>query len=352
MFGKIKKISNRVFKKVKMDERDDKKIVSNMKKLSRIYDKNTNVVLKFISSMEEDERSKETIRLYKTMLMQFSSFCSKHDKDITSDITKKDIIEYIKMKKESGKWKASSENVFKTCIRNLYKWMSDELATPLNYKDMQKVFHLKKIYSKICSLKLSKYDNEPKTDKAMEYKDVVKLLRIAKERDDYEYNCMYLLFYFGFRKSELLNLKVKYINLEDNSLYIPASVSKTNVYRKLYYNNYVKLILMELIGDKPPEYYLIGDRIPRTHHYLNNMFIRYEDVMGMRLYPHRTRHTCNNEFRKSIPSVIGDQNIIVDLAVKKIIGHRIKDITDRYSSISDDIIREIMINHHWLKLKI
>jgi len=130
-----------------------------------------------------------------------------NDKDITSDITKKDVIEYINAKKESGKWKAISENVFKTCIRNLYKYLKNELVMPADQEGMQRVFELKQIYNKICSLKPSKCDNGIKTDKAMEYRDAVKLLRIAKERDDYEYNCLYLLFYFGFRKSELCTIR-------------------------------------------------------------------------------------------------------------------------------------------------
>jgi len=317
------------------------------KKLKSIYGQNTKIIDDYLIMCKNNGIRPDTITLYKCLLMNFSKYCSDNNINLY-EVDKNIIYEYIKTKK----WSDNTINIFKTVLKSMYKHLSNEIIIPVDPKEMKRVFTQKQIYDKIIDMKMNKIDKNIEPEKAMKKEDVINLLTIAKRRSDMEYNILYILFYFGFRKGEFRKLKVKDIDFDNNGLTIRAENSKTRRARKLFFDDHVKKILLKMTHKKKPDDYVLGfgKRIS-DHQYINNLMKRYEKTVNCgKLFPHRARHTCNNEFRKCIPNKINGNTVIPDLIVKKIMGHKYAhDMTDRYSSIDEKIIKEAMIKHHWLK---
>jgi integrase len=105
-------------------------------------------------------------------------------------------------------------------------------------------------------------------------------------------------FYTGLRRSELINLKVKHVNLKEGFLIVGGEglVTKSRRIREVALCDQVKNLLEDIINKKKPDDLLFGktNRIPYTADHVSSMFKKA--VRGKQLSERIHFHTCRHSY--------------------------------------------------------
>lgn len=124
-----------------------------------------------------------------------------------------------------------------------------------------------------------------------------------------------ILLYTGLRISELFNLKISEVDLEKEIFHITNSKTKNGIRILPIHKKIVPLIKKR---HNPDNIYLITNRTGNQVDYTN--FIKYHWKVN------HTRHEARHTFVTYITKVVEDR-----VAVKLLVGHSKKDITDKYT---------------------
>lgn len=134
--------------------------------------------------------------------------------------------------------------------------------------------------------------------------------------------------YSGMRPGELLSLSVDEIDLDNQMLYIHGSKTKSGKFRHIPIHPAILSIITELyeIARKFDQRLILTNRL--GHKLVYQYY--HQELSRLGHTPHDTRHTFITFARKSG---------LDQLAVKRIIGHSVSDITESiYTHLDDDFL--------------
>jgi len=279
----------------------------------------------YIRYLEYEKRySKETIRNYESDILQFIDFCDSEDisyKDIDYDFARF----YLKELKEKRNDKATSVSRKISAIRGFYKYLVNESVIDNNYFDL---------------LVLPK--KEKKLPRYFEYKELEELFNVSDltttlgQRDRL---ILELLYATGIRVSELVNIKIDDIDINNNKIKI---LGKGNKERIVYFENVCKKILNMYLKDGYKELnkynneYLMlnnqGNKLTtRGVRYILDKLIR-ETSLNKKISPHMIRHSFATHLLNEGCDL---------LSVQELLGHESLTATSIYTHITNDRMKEI-----------
>ncbi len=278
----------------------------------------------------ERKLSENTIDSYQNNLHRFEEFLN--GKPIQK-VTKEDIFAYLKSNENMAE---KSRAHYLTVLKNFYEFLSTEELIKENPCE------------NIKAPKISK-----KLPEFLTYEEVEKLLDIKLETPfDYRNKAMLeLLYATGLRVSELVNLKLNQIDLENDLLQILGKGKKerispfsdiANKYMKIYIEKYRNLLLKK----KDSDYVFInnfGNKISRQGFFKNLKVIAKKQGIKKEISPHTLRHSYATHMLKNG----ADLRIIQEL-----LGHSDIGTTEIYTHVINEKLKSDYENHpHYKKNK-
>lgn len=265
------------------------------------------------------KHSDNTIINYKNDIINFLEFTSEK-----IDIEKDDVTNYLKYLYDNNISKSSIARRLSS-LRTFYEYLVKKNIIKINYFKMFK--NPKKEKS------LPKYVKED---------DIDKMFLVPNTRSwigERNLLIIRMLYATGVRVSELVNIKVNDININDRTIKILGKGSKE---RMVVFGNNTKDVLLEYLArgrrqaDIHDSEYLFlnkdGNRL--SARYVRKIIddIIFKASIQMHVSPHMLRHTF----------ATGMLNNGADLvSVKEILGHESLNTTSIYTHVSDDKIRQI-----------
>ncbi len=278
----------------------------------------------------ERKLSENTIDSYQNNLNRFEEFLN--GKPIQK-VTKEDIFAYLKSNENMAE---KSRAHYLTVLKNFYEFLSTEELIKENPCE------------NIKAPKITK-----KLPEFLTYEEVEKLLDIKLETPfDYRNKAMLeLLYATGLRVSELVNLKLNQIDLENDLLQILGKGKKerispfsdiANKYMKIYIEKYRNLLLKK----KDSDYVFInnfGNKISRQGFFKNLKVIAIKQGIKKEISPHTLRHSYATHMLKNG----ADLRIIQEL-----LGHSDIGTTEIYTHVINEKLKSDYENHpHYKKNK-
>ena len=270
----------------------------------------------------ERKLSKNTYESYRYNLIKICKYFK--DEDITY-LTSDNIREFLYKSEEEAKTKAH----YLACLKSFYEYMQDI--------NIIKVNPCENIKSPKLEKSLPKYLTIEEVDKLLDI-DLYKPI-------DYRNKAMLeLLYATGMRISELLNLTLSNINIEDASVKVMGKGSKERIipmsditikYLEMYINEYRGLIL----NDKVSDYLFVnynGNRMSRQGFFKILKNLADKANIKCEISPHILRHS----FATHLLNNGADLRVIQEL-----LGHENISTTEIYSHISNEKIKDDYMNH-------
>lgn len=291
-----------------------------MKKEEIELNKNIENYLNYL--LYERKLSKNTYESYRYNLIKICKYFK--DEDITY-LTSDNIREFLYKSEEEAKTKAH----YLACLKSFYEYMQDI--------NIIKVNPCENIKSPKLEKSLPKYLTIEEVDKLLDI-DLYKPI-------DYRNKAMLeLLYATGMRISELLNLTLSNINIEDASVKVMGKGSKERIipmsditikYLEMYINEYRGLIL----NDKVSDYLFVnynGNRMSRQGFFKILKNLADKANIKCEISPHILRHS----FATHLLNNGADLRVIQEL-----LGHENISTTEIYSHISNEKIKDDYMNH-------
>lgn len=291
-----------------------------MKKEEIELNKNIENYLNYL--LYERKLSKNTYESYRYNLIKICKFFK--DEDITY-LASDNIREFLYKSEEEAKTKAH----YLACLKSFYEYMQDI--------NIIKVNPCENIKSPKLEKSLPKYLTIEEVDKLLDI-DLYKPI-------DYRNKAMLeLLYATGMRISELLNLTLSNINIEDASVKVMGKGSKERIipmsditikYLEMYINEYRGLIL----NDKVSDYLFVnynGNRMSRQGFFKILKNLADKANIKCEISPHILRHS----FATHLLNNGADLRVIQEL-----LGHENISTTEIYSHISNEKIKDDYMNH-------
>lgn len=268
-----------------------------------------------------------TMLSYYKDLKEFYSYLVKINKDEVS-ITKDELKEYIRILFNKNNAKTISRKI--STLKSFYKYL---------------------VKKNIVSLNISEVLVYPKKSKTLpefiNYEDIEKLINTA-ESSKYKYRDKLILEFLydtGIRVSELVNIKLNDINMEEREIKV---FGKGSYERLVYYGDYgeeaLKNYLLnercKLLNTKNSDYLFInknGDRISdRGIRLIINTTMKKSGI-NKHVSPHTLRHTFASH-------LLSDGCDI--RSVQELLGHKSLSTTEIYTHISNEKLKEVYYKNH------
>lgn len=281
-------------------------------------------------------RRKKTADMYMFLIKHYADYLHSVNRSIHNG-TARNIQNYISTKD----WSNTAKKMFITIIKSFYsKYYLNRIPVGVTEEELRIRLQRENDIREISNYPLPKGRSSLKNN-SLSLDNVNKLLDYAKKKNVSEYCIIYVLFYFGLRKSELMYINPSTeINWRENWLKITAEKSKTHTERILYFNEYTKQCLIYILRT----YGIVDRMINKEETYINKVFDKYSKVVGVHLFPHMARHVWITEMQKSIKGKIDLDEIT---AIKILSGHKTIDMTTHYTDYRP-YLKDIMLKYHYL----
>ena len=270
------------------------------------------------------KHSDNTIKSYHEDILEFYNFNNKN-----INIDKQIVTNYLTKLYEEQKAKTSIGRKLSS-LRTFYKYLYSKSIIEINY--FENIKNPKKEKT------LPKYVKEI---------DIEKMFEIPDTRNKYgERNLLIirLLYSTGIRVSELINIKIKDINLEERTIKILGKGNKERIVVFGYNKDnclkeYLKNSYQEL-NIKNSEYLLLnkdGNKI--SDRYIRKIIddIIFKASIKMHVSPHMLRHTFATTMLNNGADLVN---------VKDLLGHSSLNTTSIYTHVSDDMLKEVYKKAH------
>lgn len=269
--------------------------------------------------------SENTIKNYQSDILEFMEFTKG---EIVA--VKKDTVNNYLMKLHEDSYSKNSIARKLSSLRNFYSYLVKEKIVEDNYFAMIK--------------NPKKDQNLPKYVKEI---DIDKMFLIPDTRNVYgKRNLLILrmLYSTGVRVSELINIKIKDINISDRTIRI---LGKGNKERIVVFGNNTKACLQDYLDngryelDKYGYDYLFlnkdGKRL--SDRYIRKMIdeVIIKASIEMHVSPHMLRHTFATELLNNGADLV---------SVKDLLGHSSLNTTSIYTHVSNEKIKEVYNKTH------
>lgn len=266
--------------------------------------------------------SDKTVLSYKDDLIEYNEFLGNNFKKITT-IDREIVNKYLKYLYERNLNKNSICRKLSS-IRGLYNYLIMEGITQDNF--FNSINNPKK------ELYLPKFLKESEINKIFE---VCSDNTPINERDTL---IIELLYSTGIRVSELINIKIKDINIQEKTIKILGKGSKERI---VLYNNHTKDALQKYLDNGYIEFnkknndYLIlnknGDKL--SDRYVRNIINKLVIKAGLniKISPHTIRHTFATDMLEEGADLV---------TVKELLGHESLNTTSIYTHITNEQIKK------------
>jgi integrase/recombinase XerD len=261
-----------------------------------------------------------TISSYKNDLKKFNEFLK--NKSIIN-IKKEDIISFLSTERNNKKSdKTLSHNL--TVLKNFYKYL--EITEKINYNPTNDLEQPKAIKSLPHVLSINEVELLLDFD-------------LNKKQDYRDKAILELLYSSGLRISELINLKLENINLNENLVRVMGKGKKERIvpigdyatyYLDLYIKEYRKLFLKGKISD----YVFInasGNKLSRQSVFKMLQKRKEEKQIKTKFSPHTLRHSFASHMLENGADL---------RSIQELLGHSDISTTQIYTHIGDKKIRE------------
>lgn len=270
------------------------------------------------------KHSDNTIINYKVDLYDFLKFT-----EGVIDIDKSDVNSYLDYLYKNDSSKRSISRRLSS-LRSFYKYLVSKEFVTTNYFEVIKNPRLDN--------SLPKYVKEDDIDKMFLVPD------IRKELGQRNLLIIRLLYSTGIRVSELVNILVEDINIDERTIRILGKGSKERMV-VFGYNTYEALKLYldngrRKLDTKMSKYLLLnkdGNRL--SQRYVRKIIddIIFKASIDMHVSPHMLRHTFATEMLNNGADLV---------SVKDLLGHESLNTTSIYTHVSDEKIKEIYNRAH------
>ncbi|HPG31113.1 MAG TPA: site-specific integrase [bacterium] len=282
---------------------------SKFDKLTFINPVYSEYIVKFVDVLKLKNYSRETLKNYKTALINILNFFDKNPDSITSE----DINNYILFQLESKNISPSAQS----SIISSFKFFSRYV--------LERDFIFEKLH----------YPKKPKKlPKVMNTEDVIKLLNVA---DNIKYKAIFLIIYAaGLRVSEAVRIRLEHIDLNRGTLLILNA--KGNKDRYTIFSAKVMNSLNEYISLYKPDSWLFYSGKNKLKHLdkrsVEKMFSKYKVVSSIN--PLSTVHSLRHSFATHLLESGTDIRFIQEM-----LGHKDIKTTEIYTHVSNKSISKI-----------
>ncbi|RZL44103.1 MAG: site-specific integrase [Pedobacter sp.] len=163
---------------------------------------------KFVVYHKAKKTRDKSIKSYLSKINQFISFVGEYKRVI--DVTELDVINYLHAFEHSEKWTGVTYNMAKVCLNNLFKFLLTNKY--INVNPVSSVERRKQVKTEL---------HQVFTDD-----DFKLIMDWLKHNDNYCLLFVKMIYYTCIRPKELRLTQLKYIDLNNERIIIPASVSK------------------------------------------------------------------------------------------------------------------------------
>lgn len=287
-----------------------------------------NYIEDFLDYLLIDKKySSNTIESYKNDLMKFYDFC-KEKKIQLHRIRKETMKEYLGyLKKLDMNEKSISRNI--SCIRTFYKFLLIEKVVTNNPSELIELPKLKKSLPTVLSLQ-----------------EVERLLDI-EVKDAYTARnkaMLELMYATGLRVSELVNLNLKDVDLEEEIVRTMGKGSKERIipigdYAKMALDEYIYGYRMTLMKNKTTDALFLnnhGNKMTRQGFFKMIKNLAKEKQITTNFSPHTLRHSFATHLLDSGADL---------RSIQELLGHSDISTTQIYTHVSNQLLKESYQNH-------
>ena len=260
--------------------------------------------------------SRNTIRMTGMVIRQFLTFLKDNGKDQIETIGREDISAFVEHEQDRG----LLPNTVCLQLRVLYALFNYLVDHDVVHPDILK----RKMHVKVPN----------PLPRAIDPEDVKEFLDVPKEpRDD---AMILILLRTGMRIGELLDLRVKDLNVKEQTIEI-FEAQKNRTGRVVYLSEDALAAIKKWLSLRKPhiQYLFYGPSgRPLTYPAARNVFMKYLDKAGLSqkdYTPHCLRHTFASEMLNAGMSIQYLQSLL---------GHNCIEMTRRYARLTDNTRRE------------
>ena len=277
---------------------------------------NEHIINKFKETKELEGCSPRTIMLYMESVKALLKFLDKSIIEITTD----DVRDWLYYKYDVDKISPVTLDNYRRCLNSFFQFLTLE-----NYIRRNPV-------KKINRIKPPKRIKEPFTGE-----DIVHMRNHVRSFRDLA--IFEMLLSSGVRVGELVNIDIKDLNFQENSVWV---IGKGNKERKTYFSDECKVAVKEYLDyrsdDNPALFVSNGKPYNRLRGLSVGTMVRELGLAAgvKKAHPHRFRRTmATNCLNKGMPIE----------QVKELLGHESIDTTTIYAIVDEDTVN---INHRKL----
>jgi site-specific recombinase XerD len=248
----------------------------------------------------------KTLKTYLTLLQPFEQWLK--ERGIT-EFDRQHVLEYLATRQDLS---SKSKNVFLSAIRTWARWARGYAEDGPTQARLSRIESIK-------NFRVAPYE---KTSLTM---DQLRILLTKAQVIPDDYCLLWLLLWFGLRVGEL-NL-IRSVDYERGE--ITVETEKAGGTRKLFFDEYTAALLRYaqergLLAMSPTR---VWKRLRKYKAYAEGFS------------PHSCRHTFATFMAK-----VANRDVL-----RKMLGHKPETVTDIYVHVSDEEVREVMLNKHYMK---
>lgn len=290
----------------------------------------------YLAYLKDIKRYSEfTVENYARDLKSFKKYLDDDGELSYLTIDKYQIRDYISLKLQNNSLKQGSLNRHLSALRGFYSFLVDNKKIEANPFTLIRSLKVEKKLPQVLSEGQIKelYNYKTSNDDLLNYRNQL-MIRLILDS--------------GLRLSELINLKLSNINVEENMLLVRG---KGNKDRFSFYTNetkemliyYLENIRCKLLNENTDIIFLSKQGLPINKRTFEKMLLKIKlRDSSISLHPHLLRHT----FATRLLEEGADLKMVQEL-----LGHESLSTTQIYTNISDTKLQNIYINAHPLSKK-
>lgn len=290
-------------------------------------------------------KNEQNARKLKSLLTPFIDFLESKGKEL-EDFDSYDVIEYLE--EEEYKYFVESDELSTSTKKQIY----DACVNFMNWYIIEPAENFQEFHNRRSKLKRLKNEVKKKIKtvpkditerKWLKIKELEELLSFARDKVEgkRDFNIIYLLAYFGFRRKELFNRDELWKELDLSGNHLRLIREKSRQVCVLYFDEQTKEILSESL-----------DRGFLDKEWKHYEYKKYKDLFDeVDFIPHVLRYTFNHHQKKVIRKLVMNEELEQDedLLMKAICGWTIgQEMGEYYDSATKEAIRKVMVENHYL----